>query len=235
MPRYDESQFGQYLEADGLLPSTREKYESILIQATSEDRDLVRWFSDKMMRRDIPFGTAITLRSAVRHYLVGVVGYDPLDVEEALPKTTGLRMGKRQPLTERQLAVYLAAVDDITIEPARTILKLLPITGLKIGEITTLKRENLVERNGDWFFLLRTNTGRTKMVPLGTPGRRVLTEYLEFAHDPYGLLFPGRSGAAIQPQSIRKYTAKLARDYPDLKGLSPEVIRQTALAFGSLA
>jgi integrase len=76
------------------------------------------------------------MRAAVKHYLVSELGYSPEEAQDVLPKAKGIPSRVRDALNVRQLAIYFAAVEQYVPDPSRTILMLLPPTGMRIGEIT---------------------------------------------------------------------------------------------------
>jgi rhodanese-related sulfurtransferase len=71
----------KHLLEQGLLPSTRSKYASIL---AASGRDPAAWLRDKLSVRR-PIGTVLPLRAAVKHYLIAQ-GYDEDSIAALLPK-----------------------------------------------------------------------------------------------------------------------------------------------------
>jgi len=213
----------RHLKRQGLLPSTRSKYREIL--ESSDKRDIVSWINSKVHART-PIGTVLPMRAAVKHYLVGELGYSEEEVQRLLPKAKGRAAQARHALTPEQLALYHAAVEGIGKEPARTILALLPSTGLRIGEATSLHLNNLRLFSGRHCLSFRGKRDKERVVPLSRAGERVLLGYLE-TQRPEGWLFPSFTGRPVTPHAIRKYTRKIAADHPDLAGLSPHVLRHT--------
>lgn len=213
------------LKQRGLLPSTREKYEDILESAKTDD--LIGWLNRKVHART-PLGTVLPARAAVKHYLISVQGYDEDAVDALLPKARGRAAAQRQALSPTQLAIYFAAVDTIETEPARTILLLLPKTGLRISEMVGLRTEDIQTQNDTWFFSFRGKGDKHRIVPLPAPAVMSLQEYLDGRvekDNPW--LFATSRGGPITPHGVRKYTRRIATDFPDLTGLSPHVLRHT--------
>lgn len=213
---------GQHLKRRGLLPSTRDKYEEILDHAPKND--LISWINGRVHART-PLGTVLPMRAAVKHYLVAVQGYDPDEVDELLPKARGRAAKAREALTPHQLALYHIAVEDIDREPARTILALLPSTGLRIGEMCALRLSDIRRRGAMVYFQFYGKRDKERVVPLTSGGRQELERYLT-QEQPSDWLFPSYSGP-ISPHGIRKYTRKIAEQHPDLASLSPHVLRHT--------
>ncbi len=213
----------QHLKRQGLLPSTRQKYKEILGQA--DRQDLIGWINNRIHART-PIGTVLPMRAAVKHYLVGELGYSEEEVQRLLPKAKGRSCKMRTALTPYQLALYHSAVEQVDREPASTILSLLPCTGLRIGEVTSLHIENIRLFSGRHCLVFRGKRDKERIVPLSRAGEVILTSYLE-AHSPEAWIFPSFTGRPVTPHSVRKYTRKIAQDHPDLVGLSPHVLRHT--------
>lgn len=213
----------QHLKKQGLLPSTRLKYAEILEGAPTDD--LIAWIHNKVHART-PIGTVLPMRAAVKHYLVAVQGYDPAELDELLPKAKGRKAKVRKALSPRQLALYHIAVADVDREPAHIILTLLPATGLRIGEMCSLRRENVRHHEGRLYLQFRGKRDKERIVPLTRAGEKELAEYLE-SRQPADWLFESYRGGPMGPHGVRKYTRKIAADYPDLEGLSPHVLRHT--------
>lgn len=220
-----EHSFDERLHDRGLLPSTREKYTEISERMDLEDP--IAWLKSQVHART-PIGTVLPLRATVKHYLVGELGYTEEEVDDLLPKAMGRKAARRDALNPTQLAVYHMAVGALGIEPAHTILMLLPQTGLRISEACGLHRKNLRQVEGRWVLELRGKGDKHRVVPLNRAAETTLFTYFKVANTD-GWLFPGRAdlGGPIGPHAIRKYTRAIAEDYPDLEGLSPHVLRHT--------
>ena len=208
--------FDRHLASRGLLPSTQEKYVEILDSAPENPRELLAWVRQRL-RPETPIGTVLPTRAAVKHYLVAVHGYDPVDVDSLLPEARGRTGQMRQALLPHQLALYHAAVEGVRKEPARTILALLPLTGLRISEICSLQRRHLVRHGSGLAFAL----DEERVLPLPANESTALLAYLD-STGRADQLFSG-----IGPHGVRKYTRQLASEYPELVGLSPAVLRHT--------
>tara|TARA_Y100000310_G_scaffold282020_1_gene302953 strand:- start:56 stop:847 length:792 start_codon:yes stop_codon:yes gene_type:complete len=211
------------LRDKGLLPSTRNKYFEILGGANTDD--LLNWIRGKVHART-PIGTVLPIRAAVKHYLVSVHGYDEVEVNGLLPKARGRQPAQRESLDPHQLAIYLAASDTMVQEPARTILLLLPKTGLRIGEITSLRRENLKGFGQRAVLSFRGKGDKARVVPLSAGAMDTLREYLNGSPDS-DWMFATARGGPITPHAVRKYTRAMADRYPELSGLSPHILRHT--------
>jgi integrase len=211
----------RHLQEQGLLPSTRSKYASIV--AAGGD-DPTEWLRQKLSKR-LPIGTVLPLRAAVKHYLLSE-GYDAEEIKALLPKARGRSSGHREALSPEQLATYYLAVEDECEDPVRTILLLLPRTGLRISEACNLRRENLVRRGGVSGLLFRGKRDEERFVPLNKPAQKALSDFLS-GDEPEEWLFEGYLGGPISPAAVRKVTRALRVEHPDLGELSPHVLRHT--------
>jgi site-specific recombinase XerD len=207
----------------GLLDSTQAKYQEILDAARKDD--IIGWLNRKVNART-PIGTVLPARSAVKHYLISVQGYDEETVDEMLPAARGRQAQTRNALSAEQLATYLAASDAIENEPARTILLLLPKVGLRISEMTNMRRDQLHEQSGRLYFSFRGKGDKHRMVPLPSAAEHTLRDYMLTLTDKE-YLFPSSWGGPVTPHAVRKYTRQIADDFPQLAGLSPHILRHT--------
>lgn len=216
------SDLKQHFRREGLLPSTQDKYVEILNRADLDDP--AGWLH-KVHGPRTPIGTVLPARAAVKHYLVATLGYTDEEVENLLPRARGRKAKLRHALTPDQLARFHQAVDGITTEPARTILYLLPQTGLRISEACGLRAEDIKQLEGHLVLDIRGKGDKQRVVPLSRAARQTLRSFTE-GDGPRGWLFLGRKGP-IQPQSIRKYTRAIADEDASLAGLSPHILRHT--------
>ena len=220
----------KHMRKEGLLSSTQAKYASIIKEAEeagAEGDRILDWLNHKVHGR-VPTGTILPMRAAVKHYLMSECGYTAAEVADALPRAKGVPSRVRDALTAQQLAVYYMAIEEIVPEPSRTILMLLPPTGMRIGEITRLKKEELLRRGKTWQFRFRGKRGVERKVPLNGASIRALTLYFEEVQPRGEWVFPNNQGSPITPHTVRKYTRKMAAAYPyELPELSPHVLRHT--------
>jgi site-specific recombinase XerD len=215
----------KHLQKQGLLPSTQEKYVSILSGVDAGDP--VEWLSEKVNAR-MPIGTVLPLRAAVKHYLLAQ-GYDEDDIRAMLPKAKGRPSGMRDALTPEQLVVYYEAVDTCG-DPIRTILSLLPRTGLRISEMCNLRFEDDTKKGGVRGFLFRGKRDVQRFVPLSKPAAKALDDYYRRigGKQAAGWMFLGYGDTPITPAAVRKVTRGMREDHPELgESLSPHVLRHT--------
>ena len=216
--------FDQRLVQQGLLPSTRAKYKEIIDSAG--DTPLLSWVRSKVHART-PIGTILPMRAAVKHYLIAEMGYTEDEIKGLLPKAKGRPAALRDALSPTQLAQYHAALEQVDREPAHTILTLLPMTGLRISEICGLRLNNIRNYDGRPILVFHGKGDKPRTIPLGRSGKRALDGYLEREKPTDWLFLTYNYTGPIGPPAIRKYTRKIAQDYPSLAGLSPHVLRHT--------
>lgn len=221
------NRFKDRLEGKDLMPSTQQKYEDIVVGAKTDQ--LVSWLRSQV-NAATPIGTVLPLRAAVKHYLLSEKGYTEEELDALLPRAIGKASEITPPLTPTQLALYHAAVEQIDTDPAYTILTLLPLTGLRVGEITSLQPHNIQEHEGKLYLTLENRHGKRRNIPLPKGAQEALRRYLD-RYKPSEWLFEGYGGGPITPHAIRKYTRKIREDYPDLGAkFSPQALRATYAA-----
>ena len=134
----------RYLKQRGLMPSTRGVYGRVLNQMdTSSPEAVVEWLKNEIAQRQ-PIGTLLPKRAMAKHVLVGTFDLEDEEADLLLPKLKGRAGKQRQALTHDQYAAYEEACEQI-LDPIRTILKLLPLTGMRIAEICGLETTNIVQ------------------------------------------------------------------------------------------
>ena len=213
--------FADHLTQQGLLPSTKGKYTAIL--SASEGKDPVAWLRKRIHPRT-PIGTVLPLRAAVKHYLLSQ-GYEEDEIKSLLPKAKGRPSGMRDALTPKMLVTYYKAAEQYD-DPVRTILLLLPRTGLRISEICGLHIDNDVERGGVRGLQFRGKRDVERFLPLNRAAAKALDDYYA-AFSPKDYLFMGYMGTSITPHAVRKVTRDIREKYPELGELSPHVLRHT--------
>lgn len=207
-----------HMRRKGLLNSTQAKYEEILSRV---DTDPLTW-ANEVIRPTMPIGTILPIRAAVKHYLVSEMGYNEDELEALLPAAKGRKAALRSSLTPQQLMVYHQAVAALADGPSKSILQLLPQTGLRISEACSLRAEDVQRLQGRLVLSVRGKGGKHRFVPLNQAALRTLLPY----EGSEGALFLGRVGS-ITPHAVRMYTRTMAQAYPDLVGLTPHVLRHT--------
>jgi site-specific recombinase XerD len=220
--------FSDHLKQERLLPSTREKYQQIAARSETDGEEPANWLQDRI-KDYTPLGTILPLRAAIKHYLIAEHGMDEESVESLLPKARGRSAAIRNPLTVEELAAFYLEAQQIA-DPIRTILLLLPRTGLRISEICNLRGQDIQLRKGKACLIFRGKRDKERIVPLSSSAQKVLDAY-EKPKDKERPLFLGYCGKAIGPHAVRVVTRRLQGSNPVLaersESLSPHVLRHT--------
>ena len=135
----------------------------------------------------------------------------------------------RDALTPEQLVTYYEAADTCN-DPIRTILHLLPRTGLRISEMCNLRFEDDTKKGGVRGFLFRGKRDVQRFVPLSKPAAKALDDYYNRlgGKKASGWMFLGYGDTPITPAAVRKVTRAMREDRPELgESLSPHVLRHT--------
>lgn len=219
--------FDEYLRRRGLSQNTRRSYMNVIIQAGQDASAALRWYTD-LIAKKAPIGTVQQARSALARWWTYCEQPEHII---ALPPARGKQREHRQGLTDTQLALYLSEANKQK-DPARTILALLPRTGLRISEICQLRMDQIKTVDAVHYFSFRGKGDKPRVVPLGPEGLAVLTGYLERRakrkiHAASPFLFPGRGTSHYRPNTIRSVCARIEQVCPDLAGLSPHILRHT--------
>ena len=213
--------YDRHLAERGLLPNTRKTYGHLATQAGD---DPVAWLKTLVAERR-PMGTLAPARAAVRHRLESE-GKTEEEVRSLLPRIRGRKSKTREALSPDDLAAYYEAVEVEAREPVRTILLLLPRSGLRVSEACRLRRENVIARGDRLVLRFRGKGDKERVVPLGTVGTALLRAYMEgeVAGDDH--LFPGRGGP-ITDAAVRRVTRLIRANHGIAADLSPHVLRHT--------
>lgn len=171
------------------------------------------------------WGTNLPIHAAGKWYLREFHNLEELEIKELMPPCVGVEGEYRDALLDDQLQVYFEECEKVS-EPSLTILRLLPLTGMRIAEICSLKRSNIISRQGIRGFLFRGKRNVQRFIPLNSQASEVVDSFLERFEDD-GYLFQGYLGSPISPAAVRKYTRKMAKTREELKGLSPHILRHT--------
>ena len=211
-----------HLAQQQLLPSTKAQYNAILARA--EGKDALEWLKGRIHART-PIGTVLPYRAAVKHYLLAEQGYTEDELRLLLPKAKGRPTAYRHALTPEALAVYHLAVEDVT-EPSRTILTLLPKTGLRISEICNLQVGDIQTVSGVRALVFRGKRDKQRVVPLTKSAELSLDNYIA-SQSPSTWLFEGQLNGPLTPHAVRKHTRAIAAEHEELLNLSPHILRHT--------
>ena len=171
------------------------------------------------------WGTNLPIHAAGKWYLREFHKMEEDEIKEAMPPCVGTEGEYRDALLDDQLEVYYQECEKVS-EPSLTILKLLPLTGMRIAEICAMKKSNITKRQGIRGFLFKGKRNVQRFIPLNKQASAILDEYLA-DNETDNYLFYGNLGQPISPAAIRKYTRKMAKTCPELEGLSPHILRHT--------
>jgi integrase/recombinase XerC len=133
-------------------------------------------------------------------------------------------------LTVDEIGLYFDLADEAP-EPARTILLLFPLCGLRSDEIVRLRLDSLAFMDGWVVFKFLGKGRKPRDVPLLKQGNIMLREYLsgwrakQDAANPW--LFPGHlRGDHVSTRTIRKWAEWVSREMA-IPELSPHSLRAT--------
>ena len=214
--------FSEHLKKHQLAPSTRKCYEKIAARINGQDPiDFLK----TQISSHTPIGTVLPMRAAIKHYLIAEQGVSPDEAEELLPKAKGQPNRLRDSLTEEELVTYREEVDLIP-EPARTILLLLPETGMRINEACSLRISDITNKRKVRGFLFRGKGGKQRFIPLNSRAADLVDDYIAHHHLGGEWLFNTTRGAPISPAGIRKWTRKI-KEQNGFDELSPHLLRHT--------
>ena len=215
--------FDDYLRDRGLLPRTRRAYCGVIGRAVDGD---VGAYVRRLVRQRSPEGTVVQARAAAVHWLV-FSGASDIEIA-SLPRAKGRKGRIRDALSPAALDRFLELAATRR-EPVRTILLLLPRTGLRISEICNLRTKAVKERDGRMYLDFRGKGDKHRLVPLGTAGTALLTAALGRLKSPKAdtPLFSAKGGRPIAPSTVRDVIVLLREREDDLQGVTPHVLRHT--------
>lgn len=212
--------FANYLKSEGLGPRTVQCYVRVSERVGSDPE---QWLRNTLA--DAPVGTACVYKAAVRHWLE-FRGDDPIK----MPRGRRRKRKQRFPLSEIELARWYRALKSEP-DPARTVLEILPKTGMRVSELCTARRNQLVQRGDAWGIVVIGKGEHERWVPLSKSAIQNLESYLtvplqDFVSDEdEDVIFVGRNGNPISANWVRE----VARNVSNKIGVecSPHVLRHT--------
>ena len=218
----DLTSFDTYLHQRGLLDKTCGAYGAVVKKALPNPAD---WYR-KLVADRPPKGTLQQARAAIAHWL-RFQGHDEAEIRGALPPARGRKGEEVRGLGAQALAAYMAAVEEED-EPLRSLLLLLPRTGLRISELCGLTRDNVKRHNDRWILSFYGKSDKHRLVPLGIEGAGVLENLLERLPAEEHNLFPGRyEGKPLSAWTAQEACRRIRAADPLLAGLTPHVLRHT--------
>jgi tyrosine recombinase XerC len=107
----------------------------------------------------------------------------------------------------------------------RAILELLYNTGLRLAEISSLKKKDINFEEGEIKVLGKGN--KERIVPLGENGSKILNEYLDSKNPEGNLVFSNKYGKALSRRGIARVVKKYGAKVIEEKKFSPHVLRHS--------
>lgn len=220
--------FEQYLRGRGLLDRTIRAYLGVVERGGDDVAAYVR----RLVRQRVPVGTVVQARAAAAHWL-RYQGVSQVEIAASLPPARGRKAKTREALSPEALARFLVLADKER-EPLRTLLLLLPRTGLRISEACDLRVGHVRDRDGRTYLDFRGKGDKQRVVPVGTEGARLLSAAVERATrrpsetpDDERPLFSVKAAKPVAPSTVRDAMTRLRTDEPLLEGITPHVLRHT--------
>lgn len=237
-----------FLLAKGLRPGSVRTYTAVVRRAEASGLSPGDWLRAEV-NPAMPKRTLSVLRSVVAYMQEWTDGTPRAAANAALPVARAQPAGKliRSGLDPEQLAAYHAAVEKED-EPFRTILKLLPRTGLRIAEMAGLATSEADYKAnaraghvlGGWVDLgarelnIVGKGGKSRSVPLTGTALNILSRYIDERAPAAPWLFwmneerPDLNLRRMETRDVERVTLRLAKENPDtLAHLSPHVLRHT--------
>jgi integrase/recombinase XerD len=220
--------FDGYLRGRGLLDHTIRAYVGVVERGGDDVAAYVR----RLVRNRAPVGTVVQARAAAAHWL-RFQGVGQAEIAAMLPPARGRKARTRDALSPDALGRFLALAERER-EPVRTVLLLLPRTGLRISEVCGLLVGDVRDRDGRTYLDFRGKGDKHRVVPVGDDGAALLTAAVErVTRRPSATpreerpLFVARAGRSISPSTVRDAMTRLRTGETLLEGVTPHVLRHT--------
>ena len=214
----------------GWRPNTRTTYATVVELAERSGEAPEAWCIEQT--KDRPLGTVLPYRAAILHYLVHVLGWSAEDAKLALPTTHGRPTSQRYALDKDQLARFEALLVALRPSATRTILRLLPRTGLRISEACALRVSDVGYNGRPELRIGDAKGGKERVVPLSKSAQALLDEWITRDRRrrcaELDWLFLGYGNNPVDPCLLRKATGVLRKRHPWLGArFSPHVLRHS--------
>jgi len=194
------------------------------------------WLDAQIAAKKVRHPTLVGMRAAVQAWC----RWQDIPFEQAapLPKQEKWAAEYREALSEGQLVTYMTALKNAGWMPdaARTILAILPYTGLRISEACGLRTESFVRKNGkDGIETTEeaSKGGKRRWIPLIAVPAEILSVWrvrnAQSIADSGGFIFPGPTGNALTGAYVRDHMRALraAINEPWCANMTPHVMRHT--------
>jgi integrase/recombinase XerD len=217
------------LEQRGVRPSSAAVYAGVIKRAgpAAEDPEKLTEWLRTLVGPDVPLGSVLPRRAAVKHFLTGALGLSDDEADDLLPPARGIAPRPRSSLTKTQLSSFFEAAAGYPSKATRMILRLLPYTGLRISEACALRVEDCVIEAGRRGFDVRGKGGKARFVVLPAVLYDEWDAYL--AQKPESeWVFPGKGTfVGLTPAAVRLACREIRAADPSLGRVSPHVLRHT--------
>lgn len=228
-----------YFEVTGRSLKTAIAYTQVVRMIEDSGLSPETWLT-KHATSETPKRSIVVYRSAViSYYAWQHWKKHGVDLPDDRRQSIGLRLtptkkGRtgedRDAPSARQFNIFVRAVETIP-DPARTMLKLLPHTGLRISEVCGLQHGSIRHRDGRTVLLVLGKRNKERTVPLSGDAGVILAQYLDTVKPAAPWLF-WRAPTELVPETrpVRTYEvesamALLRKDHPDLEGVVPHSFR----------
>lgn len=216
------------------------QFETFLRDLKRDETPLASDVTPRSVRRFVSSLTAARYaRRSVQRKLAAVKSFSRHLVSERVldsNPTVGLsapRPEKRLPSFLRRKEIDLLFTGDASPTERelrdRAILELFYSTGIRLSELTGLRKESLDLRGGLVRVLGKGN--KERVVPVGRAATDALKRYLNSRNDVKGAggrpLFTNARGGALSARSVQRIVAKRLGQVSEARQLSPHVLRHT--------
>lgn len=155
-------------------------------------------------------------------------------LERHLGRTLRVRGPKQvqppvQALSPRDLGRLLAAAEGEDWISLRNtaMLNLMARAGLRVGEVTALRADDLeINQRSGWVTIRGGKGNKTRRVPLNVEVRGALTAYLKTGRSSPDALFTSKTGQPLSNRDVQRLVADLARR-AGVQNVSPHTLRHT--------
>jgi integrase/recombinase XerD len=230
-------QFGKYLEQQGLREGTVKQYVgrgAAILRARQTPAD---WLNTKV-GKGAPRGTVLGYRSAAQHMHRFLLMVKPA-IAGVMPSVDMKRVVKKRQLKlnnsldPERLKLYVDAVlaDKLISPEARSILLLLPFTGLRISEACALRPSHLIKQGNVRCIHVTDGKGnKERFVPMGKRAKQVIDHYRlkHRVQGPWLYPSPMTPAQAITPNNVRVHHRRIRRALgPDWEKMRVHDLRHT--------
>lgn len=243
------STFRVHLEARGLSARTVGAYVQVIGMAEALGLDPVAWLAQKVTA-DTPRSSITVYRAAVSAHArwaqeaTGEEADDAFELQlkrSLVPARKGRQGEERGAPTPAQYALWRERLNRID-DPERTLLQLLPFTGLRVSEACGLKLDDVLTLDGRMLLRVLGKGNKLRTVPLGAAAEKLLTDFIKREQPaPPWVFWRVATPGVPEPRPVRGYevdraAAAVRGEDERLAGIVPHSMRHlyatTALRAG---